>query len=104
MIDLDGSYTYSSVQLVRLSVVSSVSVFPNPTSNYVNITLAAPVASATKVQLLSLSGQLLQEQQIEAGANGTITLAVQSYKAGMYIVRVADNNGGQQTMKLMIQH
>lgn len=104
MVDLDGSYTYSAVKLARSSVVKGISFFPNPATNYVNVSLSEAAASNTSIQLLTLSGQVLVDQKVSAGSNGIVTIPVQQYTRGMYVLRVASADGAQQTTKLMIAH
>ncbi|HEY6902205.1 MAG TPA: T9SS type A sorting domain-containing protein [Puia sp.] len=99
MVDLDNSYVYSDIKVVRSSVLSSVSFFPNPAREYVNVSLGASVTGQTTIRLINAFGQVLQEKRADAG---TVTFAVGNYAPGLYILSVVSNDGKQESRQLMI--
>ncbi len=101
MTDLDGSFTYSSVRAIHNTVPANISIFPNPTHDYVNISLGQS-SSATAVRLMNANGQLLQERIIARGTTGMVSLPVQKYAAGMYLVQIANADGSSQNSALII--
>jgi hypothetical protein len=102
MVDLDNRFGFTEVKVIRSTLVSKISFFPNPARDYVNISLAESSASEVTIRLISQSGQILQEKKV-ASANGTtVTLPVQQYAAGFYILTVAGADGSHQSSKLMI--
>lgn len=102
MVDLDGTTKYSAILTTRSAVSAAVSVFPNPTVDMVNIALSNNTSGVT-VKLLNQGGQVLLEQK--AAANSTlVSLNVQSYPRGMYVVKITSQNGTEQTAKLMVAH
>ncbi|MES1220547.1 MAG: T9SS type A sorting domain-containing protein [Bacteroidota bacterium] len=103
MVDLDGQYMYSEVKVVRSTTVKGVSFFPNPARNYVNVSLGQTTADLT-VQLINQAGQILQQQKVAAGNISTVTMQVNQYAQGIYFIRVAGEDGSQQTSKLVIAH
>lgn len=102
LVDLDAKYAYSEVKSVRNGLVTSVSVYPNPAHDYVNVTLAAAASNGTVVRLMNQSGQLLQEKSVTGAAGSTIALSVSSYPQGNYLVVVVGADGSKQVSKLMI--
>jgi hypothetical protein len=102
MVDLDGSYMYSDIKVIHATLVKGISFFPNPTKDYVNVSLSGSASEVT-VQLISQSGQVLQERKAAAGNAGTVSMNVQQYAQGMYILKVT-GAGVEQTGKLMIAH
>jgi hypothetical protein len=104
MADQDGAYTYSSVNTIRTTLVKEISFFPNPATNYVNISLGGTTASDMNVQLVNLSGQIVLEQKVTAGTSGIVTLPVQQLTRGMYVLNMATAGGVQQTGKILINH
>jgi hypothetical protein len=63
-----------------------ISVFPNPTRDFVTVNMTA--ANAT-IEVVDAQGKILQTSIVENG--GTLSLA--SYETGMYIFRITTENG-----------
>ncbi|HMI62539.1 MAG TPA: hypothetical protein VK518_16595, partial [Puia sp.] len=63
MIDIDNSYAYSDVKVIRTSVVSKISFFPNPAREYVNVSLGVGSGTQVVIRLINPAGQLLQEKR-----------------------------------------
>lgn len=102
MVDLDNHYGYTEIKVIRSSLVSKISIFPNPTHDYVNVSLSESAGTQVTIRLINLSGQVLQEKVTAAGSGTTISLPVQQYAAGVYILSVAGSDGSHQTSKVMI--
>lgn len=102
--DRDGRPTFSVVQTVRTTPIVSVSIYPNPAKDYVNVAL--PVSEATTgtvhIRLIGQSGQLLAEKSV-TGAGGTIqSFAVSNYAPGNYLIQVATADGTKQVSKVVL--
>jgi hypothetical protein len=102
LVDKDGTYKYSAVQSIRLGLVTSVSVYPNPARDYVNITLAGNANESLKIRLFNQSGQVLQERNLSNAGGTTVPLAVSSYPEGSYIIVVTGADGSRQVNKFLI--
>ncbi len=102
MVDKDGTYKYSTVQSVRLGLVTSVSVYPNPARDYVNVTLGGNSNESLNIRLFNQSGQVLQEKNLSNAGGTTVPLAVSSYPEGSYIIVVTGADGSRQVTKLLI--
>jgi len=63
-----------------------ISVYPNPTEDFVTLNMTA--ANAT-IEVVDAQGKILQTSTVDNG--GTLSLA--SYETGMYILRVTTENG-----------
>jgi len=68
-------------------------VYPNPTSGEFKIDVTTDLDREITVQVYDVLGNLLvsEKHQIAAGTS-TMTTNVESYKAGMYFVRLIDSN------------
>ncbi|MDO6432564.1 T9SS type A sorting domain-containing protein [Flavitalea sp. BT771] len=102
--DLDGRPALSDIKVVRLSTLATVSIFPNPAKDYVNVSLpvSEATAGAVSVRLFGQSGQLLAEKNVK-GAGGTIlSFPVSSYAPGNYLVQVVTADGARQVNKVVI--
>jgi hypothetical protein len=102
LVDKDGTYKYSTVQSVRLGLVTSVSVYPNPAHDYVNVTLGGNSSESLTVRLFNQSGQVLQEKNLSNAGGTTVPLAVSGYPEGSYIIVVTGADGSRQVTKLLI--
>jgi hypothetical protein len=101
MVDNDGKFTYSIVKASRITIAADIKVFPNPATDYVNVSLDRS-AKNTKIQLVNQYGQLLIEKTVNG--NSVVNIPLQQYANGTYIVKVSNDNGGEKTFKLMVNH
>jgi hypothetical protein len=102
MVDLDNKFVYSDVKSIRSSTIASLKVFPNPASDYATITLDAK-AGNTKIRLISQHGQVVTEQNVNAG-NNVVNLSLKQFQTGTYAINITDDKGTNQTIKLIVQH
>ncbi len=72
MVDKDGKFAYSEVRSVRVGIVTSVSVYPNPAHDYVNVTLAGGSTEGMIIRLFNQSGQVLLEKNVSNAGGTTI--------------------------------
>jgi hypothetical protein len=101
MVNLDGSFGYTDVKVIRTNIVNTVSFFPNPARDFVNATLANS-ENETTLRLYNQSGQLLQEKKV-SNSNGTIvTFSLQQYTPGVYVLNVMSADGSRQNGKILI--
>ncbi len=102
MVDLGGAQKYSSISVIRSTLVQNISVFPNPAKNYIYVTLGGSVATAG-LRLLDLNGKVLQELRLNASSsNTTVTLPVGGYTQGIYILQALKADGSSQSTKVII--
>jgi hypothetical protein len=99
-VDTDQKFQYSAVKVVRTATVKSISMFPNPAQNFVNISFGETNNTEMNVRLMNQAGQVLQERK--ANGNTTVNLSVQQYNPGMYVVVISNAQGFSQTSKLVI--
>jgi hypothetical protein len=102
LVDINGNYTYSNIVTIRNGLIGALSVYPNPATDYVNITLGGDASENMIIRLYNLSGQLLQEKNLSNAAGTTVPLAVNGYAAGTYLLIVSSSDGSKQVTKLMI--
>lgn len=105
MVDRDGHYAFSEVKIIRTSsLVNKVSVYPNPSSNYVNVSLGQGSNTEFTIRLISQSGQVMMEKKTQSAAGTTVTFPVQQYSTGLYILSVSAADGSHENSKLLISH
>ena len=82
------------------NTLASFDMFPNPANQSVSLDLTAFNGNDVTVSVLNTLGQRLQSTAVVA--NGTQTLNIEGYAAGMYFVQV-EMNGKTSTSKLSIK-
>jgi len=93
-VDLDGTFSYSSVRVVTIAAKTGLTLYPNPARSAVAVT---GLAAGTAVDVLDTLGRTVV--RATAGADGTaaITLAP-GLPTGVYVVR-----SGPQTCRLTVE-
>jgi len=102
MQDIDGKFKYSEVKVVRLAQVLGYNLFPNPANNYLNISIGKDMPANGTLRLFNLNGQLMQEKRLINATGTTVSLQVNTYPAGVYMVRITSDNGTEQAFRVMI--
>ena len=74
----------------------SLQVYPNPVSD--RLYIALPGGNMKRVMLLHTDGRIAEEHNTSARL---LEVDVRSYAAGLYIVRIADENGESSPMKFI---
>ncbi len=103
VMDNDGRFTYSNTIVLNWTG-GKISLYPNPARDMVNITISGRQAQDIRIQLFTLSGQLLQEKVQNNVTNATIPVYRQNIKTGMYLIKITDTRTGSVTTeKVMFQ-
>lgn len=90
-IDLNSKATYSKIVAVKgLSKEAEIKLYPNPTSEIINIQIFAQKLETAELTLMSLTGKQLirQKMDLNEGANTTI-LNIKELPIGTYFLRIA---------------
>ena len=81
IIDLDGSKDYSSVLLTESDAPTTVSIFPNPTTDFLHVA----GEKNTSFQLNTVSGKIISS--ITTDANGQATADLKELPRGVYFLQ-----------------
>jgi len=101
MTDLDNKSGFTQITLVRTPIIRAFKIFPNPATDYVDITLNKTTNGS--IRLLSQFGQVLQQKQLTANSAGaTLSFQLYGYPTGNYFLQVIGEDGLQETGKLVI--
>jgi hypothetical protein len=102
-VNLDNSYVYSQVVVVRMTTtLAQISLFPNPATNYVNVSLGGNTPSMVTVLLTSAAGQRLAEKQATGGGGTIVTIPVENVASGLYIITVISADGSRESSPVLI--
>lgn len=105
MTDIDGAYTYSSVKKISSSVVvTSVSCYPNPVVNQVNVKMEhVKTAVSYRYNVIAVDGRVLQSGVMNVGSGTTQnSINVSSAPKGVLLVQLqnADTHSAE-TFKIV---
>lgn len=89
----EGSCTVGISQQKPLNV----DIYPNPADNL--LTIENPDREEFKVEIIDMSGKLIQSYEI----NSSKTLDISYIKQGIYLIIIKDNNSSSTVKKLIIQ-
>ncbi|SEJ50496.1 Por secretion system C-terminal sorting domain-containing protein [Dyadobacter sp. SG02] len=95
MVDKDETFAYSAIKSVTFDHLAKQLAYPNPARDIVYIQDADHVKS---VSVIDMNGKTVKEAGIAAGGS----FRVDGLAAGMYLVKVVDNDGGVKSQKIMI--
>lgn len=96
--DAENSYTSLSVEEVDdMSNGIEISIYPNPTTNYITVELNEAVNC--NIQVYTMNGQLIKT--INFYQNTTVDL--QNFNNGIYLLNITDENGNQNIKKVIKQ-
>ena len=97
MIDNNGTYSYSSIVVLKSSASSLLSVFPNPAVN--SITLSHPKAINANIAVIAANGKKVFQSNVSEGATQSC-INVSNLPKGTYHVSFS-NNGVVTTTKFV---
>ncbi|MFK7923114.1 MAG: BspA family leucine-rich repeat surface protein, partial [Bacteroidia bacterium] len=96
-VDLNGDFSFSNViELSSATNVPSVSVFPNPMQDVLEINLRDN--NGATASLLDMNGRVLLQQKISTNYH---LLSVQELPAGVYHLRLTNENGWEEIIPLV---
>ncbi len=102
-IDVDGSLSYSVVCVLNLeSSGGQFSIFPNPATSYINLTLPGGNQN-WQVDIIATDGNLVQRNVFGNTSLVTISFA-RKLAAGVYFVRAINTNSAEQHVASFVIH
>jgi hypothetical protein len=93
-----SSYIPTAVVDINNSFTSTVNVFPNPSKDLLTVSFPA-VQHQAIISLYSVEGRLLLTRKMENSAS--VQLSMRMYAAGMYALKVTDENGCVMQKKII---
>ncbi len=88
-INKDGTISYSGIRKVNFDKAGTITVYPNPAIDVVNISLTGSMINKpATLGIISMDGKILFQQKI-VSLGQTESLDVSRFSNGSYIVRFA---------------
>jgi hypothetical protein len=98
-VDIDGQAQYSHVVLVAGATTAKTTVVT--TGKTINVLFAQPVTGSITARLITLNGQVLQQETFEQAAS-TISLGASRVPGGIYVVYLSDGKGWSMARKVLL--
>ena len=92
-------YEISVVLGIEHNVVKlEMTAYPNPTTNYLTLSVANVELSMLNLQLFDISGKLIESRKI---VSSTETIAMEQLPSATYFLKVRENNKEVKTFKII---
>lgn len=105
--DAAGQSTYSPIRVINLDEKgpAGLVIYPNPVKRTVSLQFDKVLNSRLAIDIISASGQLLQQYMMKANNSGLLQFMLASpLTPGVYYLRVRDQNTNQRYLqKLLVQ-
>jgi len=85
--DVDGNSKYSPVQFINFDNAASVTIYPNPVSNILNIHTAHTFTNVP-LNIWNANGQLIQQTLLNG--NGNIAISINNLLPGVYSAEIKE--------------
>lgn len=103
----DGKVSYSIIKRVNLDAGATVGIqtYPNPVVNSLTLVFDENQTGNFMLELINITGQVIQKKSITLNANNLINLDLNSHPSkGMYFLRAKDQSHNKQYItKLLIE-
>ncbi|MDA8693438.1 T9SS type A sorting domain-containing protein [Saprospiraceae bacterium] len=86
--------TESLIKKERIIQSTDISIYPNPTSDIINIELELDIESQVYIAIYNIAGRMLRLESL-SGSNSTTfntSINVSEYAVGLYYLRIFNNN------------
>jgi photosystem II stability/assembly factor-like uncharacterized protein len=104
--DYDGSFMYSSIIEIEILIGDFFlsQCFPNPANPSTTITFSIPIKTNLKINLYSVSGEIVREIINEERERGVykINLNLSDLPSGVYFYRMITDNGFSNVKKMIL--
>jgi hypothetical protein len=104
MVNTDGSFKYSTVKSVAQKTSNSkhLKLYPNPTSNELQVLIDAPNAAVQTVEIMDIVGKVWQRQtlHLSKGQNQEV-IPVSALPTGVYFLQMLDNKGFREVTRFV---
>ena len=88
--DIGAYESQVALSIEDFNAVSVMKIYPNPTKGQFNIVIADNVTGKVDVQIVSITGKLVQKLSI---GNGVNNMDISGMASGMYIINISTDKG-----------
>jgi poly(beta-D-mannuronate) lyase len=102
MIDNDGSYKYSMIKLVSVGKAITVSVYPNPSKDFITVDLNGSISSKAEILLIDNAGRTVQK--FSNLSSHSIKIPTTNLITGMYYIQLTQQGKQNINYPFMVNH
>lgn len=100
----DGQVAFSPIQMVKFQVdLGSVTIFPNPAKDVLNIQLNKFTGKAGKIELLDAYGRLQKSLNVAILPNSLLSIPLQGMVDGLYYLSISVEGQKRIDKKVLVQ-
>ncbi len=90
--DINGKVTYSNIVIVKLKAENNINVYPNPATDYTNVTFGSSANGDYTLQLIDATGRIIKTNVVKnVQSNQVFKLERQNLVSGVYILKITNN-------------
>ncbi|MFZ1535032.1 MAG: T9SS type A sorting domain-containing protein, partial [Chitinophagaceae bacterium] len=95
--DREGRFAYSNVVIIRANKNAGMKIWPNPVTDFVNITYIAPATTTIDVSILNSLGKTVRQSgyAVSRGLNQVSVNDLKDLSSGIYFIRIANKNANE---------
>ena len=98
----DGSYKYSNVSSVTLSIINyQLSIIPNPVKETLNLAFRNQLSGKIDLSIVAADGKTIIKKEGAIVFDGSVSMDVSSLAGGVYFIQVITPNGDKLTQKFV---
>lgn len=101
---VDDINFYSGTGIAELGLVNDVSVYPNPSSDKIQISFQDLRGTSTEFVLMDLAGRVVNSSSIKTQfGDNTHTMNVAGLESGVYVLNIVQNNQTMNFQKVIVE-
>ncbi len=96
MVDIDGTFSYSTIVKLKMFGAAKALIYPNPVSNKLQLNFSEPLFSNSSLKVFNSTGAVVLAENISLGSNSYNT-NVSNLPVGKYFVIISNNKQSIKT-------
>ena len=88
-------YAGNNTYVPELKFDANVNVYPNPFGKNINIEYKEQQLTNIQIKVYNIVGEEIYTTNIEKQKQGTLSIDMQQYKAGVYFIKYIDDKGSK---------
>ena len=90
--EISGANSYSTIAVVKETVVANLKVFPNPASDRLELTIKNKQNNFVAITIFNEAGTLVQSGQYKLNSMAGISIDIQKLTTGRYFIKTITDN------------